>query len=145
MKTSLAFDMSAQAVNSAAQIFPAGWKDKKEKIPPYKQIVLELEANILSGAYNPGGKLPTVRALAEQYKVSPNTTGHAISKLKRKRLLVSRQGSGIFITNDAALIDGLRQRRCEDLVCSFFSQMKNLGYSREQAIALLQAEICGHG
>ncbi|MDO4173160.1 MAG: GntR family transcriptional regulator [Eubacteriales bacterium] len=110
----------------------------------YQQITEELENGILTGTFPPGSKLPSARAFAVQYHVNPNTAQRAFCEMKRTGLLISPRGKGTFVTNDFDLICRTRQKRRNDLVSSFFAQMEMLGYSREQAIRLLQEQGRDH-
>lgn len=110
----------------------------------YKKITRELENGILTGRFLPGACIPSVRELAEQYHVNPNTAMRAVREVKHMGLLVSIRGKGAVVTKNRNMICRLRRRRSEDLVSSFLLQMENMGYSREQVIALLREESCGH-
>lgn len=98
----------------------------------YKQIFCDLESGILSGKLLPGYRIPSVRALAVQYQVNPNTVQHAVKKLERAGLLISLKGSGIMVTENTEIIYRLKQERIGEIVCSFVTQMKLLGYSWEE-------------
>ena len=68
--------------------------------PIYQQIIEKVETEIASGRYQPGQQLPSVRELALEAGVNPNTMQRALSELERGGLVTSRRTSGRFITED---------------------------------------------
>ena len=78
--------------------------------PIYLQIVNTLKRNIASGAYPPGSRLPSVRDLALEAGVNPNTMQRALSELERSGLVNSQRTAGRFITEDASALLDLRIR-----------------------------------
>ena len=73
--------------------------------PIYTQLVARLQEQIVSGAYPPGSKLPSVRDLAADAGVNPNTVQRAFAELERLGLIYTQRTSGKFVTEDAAAID----------------------------------------
>ena len=73
--------------------------------PIYAQIIEKVSLDIVSGKYQPGDKLPSVRDLAAQAGVNPNTMQKALSELERENLVHSARTSGRFITEDKAMIE----------------------------------------
>ena len=72
--------------------------------PIFLQIVARIQSDIITGVYPPGAKLPSVRELAVEAAVNPNTMQKAFAELERSGLVYSRRTSGRFITEDTALI-----------------------------------------
>ena len=68
--------------------------------PIFLQIVERIQTDIVSGRYQPGDKLPSVRDLAAEASVNPNTMQKAFAELERTGLVYSRRTSGRFITED---------------------------------------------
>lgn len=114
-------------------------------MPLYKQITTQIENGILAGTFLPGHRIPSVRELAAQYQVNPNTAKRAVRELKQEGLLVSPRGRGTLVTDDADFIRRFRQKRCEKLTHSFLLQMEMLGYSREQIQEMSMALVCDEG
>lgn len=114
-------------------------------LPLYKQIIIGLENDILAGTLPPGQRIPSIRELAAQYQVNPNTAQRAVQEMKYAGLLTSPRGKGTLVTNDADFICRFRQKRGEELVHSFIRQMEMLDYSHEQVKALSLAKICDDG
>ncbi len=81
--------------------------------PIYTQIVDRLKHEIVSGFYPPGSRLPSVRDLAAQASVNPNTMQKAFTELERTGLIVTRRTSGRTVTEDTALIEQVRSELAE--------------------------------
>ena len=106
--------------------------------PIFLQIVERIEMDIISGVYQPGQRLPAVRELASCAAVNPNTMQKAFAELERTGLVYSRRTSGRFITEDTAMIEGLKQQIAEEKIHDFFEAMKHLGMSKEETLQLIQ-------
>lgn len=111
----------------------------------YKQISRKLENDILAGKLPPGYRIPSVRELAAQYQVNPNTVQRAVRELKQTGLLVSLRGRGTLVTDDADYIYGFKQKRGKELVCWFIREMELLGYSNKQAKTMVMTKIYDDG
>ena len=109
--------------------------------PIYAQIVERIQMQIVSGYYAPGGKLPTVRDLAAEAAVNPNTMQKAFAELERSGLIVTQRTNGRTVTEDIQLIDRIRGDMAKLHVQVFADKMKELGYSREQVYKLLEQKI----
>lgn len=106
--------------------------------PIFIQIVERIEQDIMSGKYSPGEKMPSVRDLALEAAVNPNTMQKALSELERLGLVYSQRTSGRFITEDQKLITSLKKEKASADVKVFLEQMKALGLDKEQVIELIQ-------
>lgn len=106
--------------------------------PIFIQIVERIEQDIMSGKYSPGEKMPSVRDLALEAAVNPNTMQKALSELERLGLVYSQRTSGRFITEDQKLINSLKKEKASADVKVFMEQMHALGLSKEQVIELIQ-------
>ena len=107
------------------------WEFEQDK-PIYIQIVKKIELGILSGDYQPGSKLDSVRELAALAGVNPNTMQKALQELENKRLVYSQRTSGRFITQDEAVIGRLRRKLAGLKIISFMENMNKLGYSIDE-------------
>jgi len=85
--------------------------DPKSSTPLYSQIMDQVRLAVATGVLQPGDQAPRVRELAEHLRVNPNTVARAYRDLQAQGLLVARQGSGTFVSNDAAAIGEREQRR----------------------------------
>ncbi len=109
--------------------------------PIYAQIVERIQMQIVSGYYSPGGKLPTVRDLAAEAAVNPNTMQKAFAELERSGLIITQRTNGRTVTEDIQLIDKIRNDMAWQHVQVFVDRMKELGYSKEQLYKLLEQKI----
>ena len=80
------------------------WELRNDR-PIYVQIVERIQMQIISGVYKPGDKLPSVRELAMEAGVNPNTMQKAFGELERKELIVTIRTSGRVVTEDDAMIE----------------------------------------
>lgn len=112
------------------------WKFTGER-PVYQQIVATIRAAILTGEYPPGMKVPSVRDLAAQAQVNPNTMQRALSELERKNLVYSQRTSGRFVTEDREMIEEAKKNIADQRIENFLQAMDQLGYSREEIVALI--------
>ena len=87
--------------------------------PIYAQIIEKVSLDIVSGKYQPGDKLPSVRDLAAQAGVNPNTMQKALSELERENLVHSARTSGRFITEDKAMIEKMREELASTQIKDF--------------------------
>ena len=109
--------------------------------PIYLQIVNTLRRNIASGAYPPGSRLPSVRDLALEAGVNPNTMQRALSELERSGLVNSQRTAGRFITEDASALLDLRKSMSEEIVSEFIARLRGIGMSDEQILDTVRDKI----
>jgi len=113
------------------------WK-MNDTEPIYLQLIEKIQMDIVSGRYKPGDKLPSVRDLAVDAAVNPNTMQKALSELERSGLVFSQRTSGRFITDDSVMITNVRQDLAMEEIRLFFTRMHQLGYSENETLVLLQ-------
>lgn len=109
--------------------------------PIFIQIIEKIQMDIISGVYKPGDKLPSVRELAAEASVNPNTMQKALSELERTGLVYSQRTSGRFITEDQNMINELKSELAKEIILSFFENMQKLGFQKEDAIQLMNETI----
>ena len=105
--------------------------------PIYLQLMEQLKINIIIGVYPPGSKIPSVRDLAMETGVNPNTMQRALTELERENLLYSQRTNGRFVTEDEKMIKALQQDLAQQQVKEFISNMKTIGLKRQEIIDLL--------
>lgn len=106
--------------------------------PIYAQIIEKVSLDIVSGKYQPGDKLPSVRDLAAQAGVNPNTMQKALSELERENLVHSARTSGRFITEDKDMIEKMREELASTQIKEFLNKMSQMGFDYEKTITLLE-------
>ena len=107
-------------------------KNLQENMPIYMQIMNNVREAIASGELAPGERVASVRELAGEFEVNPNTMQRALNELEREGLLVSERTSGRFVTKDAALIGELKKRMASEAADKFRREMAVLGYSEQE-------------
>ena len=105
--------------------------------PIYLQIIERVQMDVITGRYQPGDKLPSVRDLAQEAAVNPNTMQKALSELERSGLIYSQRTSGRFITEDKELIHQMQKELAAAEVSAFVAHMKQLGITPEEIRQLL--------
>lgn len=114
-----------------------GW-DLKSDRPIYSQLIEQIKLMIVSGVFPAGSKLPSVRDMASDASVNPNTMQRALAELEVEGLLFSQRTSGRFVTEDGGRIMDAKNALAIELIKEFVQRMENLGYSRQQAVELLK-------
>lgn len=109
--------------------------------PIYLQIIERVQMDIITGRYQPGDRLPSVRDLAQEAAVNPNTMQKALSELERSGLIYSQRTSGRFITEDKELIHQMKKELAAAEVSAFVAHMKQLGITPEEIRQLLAETI----
>lgn len=111
--------------------------------PIFLQIVERIQMDIISGRYSPGDKLPSVRDLAGEAAVNPNTMQKAFQELERTGLVHSVRTSGRYITEDTTMIEALKTSLAKEKIHDFLELMKNLGYKDEEILSLMNQSMKG--
>lgn len=109
--------------------------DYQDSRPLYQQVKDSLRRMMLTGLLEPGEKLPSVRSLATQLAINPNTIQRAYAELEAEGYIYSVAGRGSFVSAG----DGEHLRRIAELtgrLVPLLEELKSLGYTREQLLAL---------
>ena len=101
----------------------------KNGIPIYSQIVDEMTMRIASGIYEPGEKLPSVRDLAMDAGVNPNTMQRALAELERRGLVYSERTSGRFVTKEEAVLKSLHEELAKKYFQELAEKLRKIGMS----------------
>ena len=107
-------------------------------MPIYTQLVDKIKLSIVSGQLPPGETLSTVRDLAAEAKVNPNTMHRAFQELERAGLVFSQRSSGRYVTEDVEIIMEAKKAMARQYVESFMKSMEQLGYTGEEILRLLE-------
>ena len=109
--------------------------------PIWPQLSQQLARRIIAGVYPPGSRLPSVRELAAEAGVNPNTMQRALAQLEQEGLAKADRTAGRLVTQDRQVLESVRLREAREVVRDYFEAMSALGYSREWAVELLKEEI----
>ena len=116
------------------------WKLSDDR-PIYVQLMETITAAIASGTLSAGSRLPSVREMAAQAGVNPNTMQRALAELERDGLLYSQRTAGRFVTDQSDRITQKRKELAMQQIRIFLSSMKEMGYTSEQTLTLIQQAV----
>ena len=102
--------------------------------PIYSQLMELLSVSIITGCYAAGSRLPSVRDLATEAKVNPNTMQRALAELENRGLVYTERTSGRFVTENRELIQSIKEELAKKRITQFFADMESLGFDPEQAL-----------
>jgi GntR family transcriptional regulator len=113
----------------------------KSGVPIYRQIQDQIRYGIASGLLLPGEQLPTMRALAVELSVNPNTVIKAYSELEREGILTTEQGTGTFVSTEPrnAVPAQARQAKLESLCSEFLAHAARYGFAADELLKTIQA------
>ena len=115
--------------------------DLKSDRPIYAQLVEQIQLMIVTGVFPTGSKLPSVRDLASDAAVNPNTMQRALAQLESDGLLYSQRTSGRFVTEDVERIMQTKNQIAVEVIREFIRRMNELGYDKSQTLNLLKNTI----
>ena len=107
--------------------------DYQSKIPIHEQIQNQILRFIETGVLKPGEKLPSVRVLAQENAINPNTAARAYSELEKKGAVYNVPKKGVYVAGMPAV------SKKEDLLLDSVKKLKAQGYSKEEIIAAVDA------
>ena len=113
--------------------------------PIWSQLIAQIKVGIVTGAFPPGERLPSVRDLAAEAGVNPNTMQRALTELERDGLVYSQRTAGRFVTEDQSMIASAKRSLAESHIQTFLRAMAHLGYDREEILTLLRQEKIEEG
>lgn len=113
----------------------------ESNLPIYTQILEQIRLGIISGVYPAGSKLPSVRELASEASVNPNTMQRALAELEQSGLIYTQRTAGRFVTEDLDMIGQLKNSIAEEQIRKFFQSMVELGFSEEDTIRLIEKAV----
>ena len=116
------------------------WKFSNDA-PIYAQLMEQIKAAIVTGQFPPGERLPSVRDLAAEAGVNPNTMQRAFAELEREGLVHSRRTSGREVTDEQTVIDKTKADLASRHVAQFLSAMGTLGYSAREAADVIRQAV----
>jgi len=111
-------------------------------VPTYRQIIDQVLGAIASGTLQGGDQLPTVRQLAVDLSINPNTVVRAYRELEIRGMLTTQQGIGTFVTMQPVPIDeAVRQRQLDQLIGDLLARAGAAGLTADEVVARLQEFI----
>ena len=104
----------------------------------YLQIAERIKKLVLSGVYPPGEQIPSVRQLALEAAVNPNTVQHAFTELEHQGIILSRGTQGRYVTENTETIEACRIQMAQQYVSSFLKDIEQLGITKQQAMTMIE-------
>jgi len=112
----------------------------RDDLPIYSQLVEQLKKAIVSGELKPGSRLASVRDLAIEAGVNPNTMQRSLAELEHEKLVYTQRTSGRFVTEDTYIIESVKVQMAEEHINAFLGTMTELGFDKKDIIRLLKEE-----
>ncbi|MFA0815416.1 MAG: GntR family transcriptional regulator [Anaerofustis sp.] len=109
--------------------------------PIYAQLIEQIKLRILTGVYPAGSRLPSVRDMAAEAAVNPNTMQRALAELERENLVQTARTSGRFITDDEGMIAKMKESMAKEMIQAFFEKMSDLGYGVDETLSIIETAV----
>ena len=109
--------------------------DTKSGVPFYRQIIEQVKFGIARGVLGPGDRLPTVRQMAVELSVNPNTVVRAYREMEIEGVLDTQQGSGTFVGSARSDVDQLeRQRMLDQILTDMLARASSYGFTVDDVL-----------
>ncbi len=107
-------------------------------IPIYLQVINAIKRDMVNGVIALGEKLPSGRDLAFKYKINPNTANRIYKEMEAENVCFTKRGLGTYVTEDVDKLKQIREEMAGTLLDNFIEGMKQLGFTKEELIQLLE-------
>ena len=104
-----------------------------------------IKLQIVTGTLGPGEKIPSVRELASELKINPNTIQRTFQELEREGVAESRRGLGRFVTSEDEKIMSIKKEMASELLERFIGGMRELGFDSENIVKIVAESVEGGG
>ncbi len=115
--------------------------DAGSPVPVYEQLKRQIKLGIVSGEYPPDSRMPSIRQLASQLTINPNTIAKVYRQLESEGFLQSRTGSGFFVRLEQEHIDETRKMLLAEMAEEFISKSIELGFTPEELINTISIKL----
>ena len=112
--------------------------------PVYLQLAERIQKSIISGQYAPGTQIPSVRQIATEATVNPNTVQHALTELEGNGIIETRGTLGRFVTEDLSIIEACKEKEAKELVDEFLKNADQMSIPRERIITMIKEAFDEH-
>ncbi|MEK3904363.1 MULTISPECIES: GntR family transcriptional regulator [unclassified Paenibacillus] len=109
--------------------------------PIYLQIMNYIKGEIITGKLKPGDKIPSVRELAAELQINPNTVQRTFQELERETIVETRRGMGRYVTGSEETIMTVKKEMAQDVLDRFIRGMQELGFQSEDILAAVAENI----
>lgn len=110
-------------------------------LPIYMQIMNYMKQEIVLGKLGPGDKIPSVRELAAELRINPNTVQRTFQELEREEIVETRRGLGRYVTQEEGKIMAIKKEMAADLLDRFIRGMQELGFAGEEIVQVIQEAV----
>ena len=111
-----------------------------DKTPIYLQIMDLIKMDIVTGKLQAKDKLPSVREMAGNLNVNPNTLQRSYQELERLKIVYTQRGMGTFVGEEKDMVDDIKKEMAKEVIDSFILRMKNLGFTNNEIIKSVSNE-----
>ncbi|MCK9859867.1 GntR family transcriptional regulator [Paenibacillus sp. ATY16] len=110
-------------------------------MPIYIQIMNYVKKQIITGRLNPGDKIESVRDMALELQINPNTIQRTFQELEREGIVETRRGLGRFVTSEESTIMQIKKEMAGELLERFVQGMKELGFEKDDIVAIVKDAV----
>ncbi len=110
-------------------------------VPIYLQVIEDIKKKIVTNELQLGEQLPSVRELALQYQINPNTASRIYKEMEIQGICFTKRGMGTFITDFQSAKEDMRAEMALDYVNKFIHDMQGLGYNQEEMMTQIKEEM----
>lgn len=116
------------------------WELKSDR-PIYTQLIEHIELMICSGVYPLGSKLPSVRDMAQEAAVNPNTMQRALVKLEEEGLIITHRTSGRSVTEDESMVEMAKTKLAQEQISEFLGKMQLMGFEQKEILTIINKMV----
>lgn len=110
-------------------------------LPIYLQIMNYIKRQIVSGLLQPGDKIPSVRELAAEMQINPNTIQRTFQELEREEVVETKRGLGRYVTSEESKIMAIKKEMAGDLLHHFIHGMQELGFKNKDIVSIVKEAV----
>ncbi|OZB92993.1 GntR family transcriptional regulator [Paenibacillus sp. XY044] len=110
-------------------------------LPIYLQIMNHIKRQIVSGILQPGDKIPSVREMAADLQINPNTIQRTFQELEREEVVETRRGLGRYVTSEESKIMAIKKEMAGDLLHRFIHGMQELGFKNQDIVSIVSEAV----
>ena len=110
-------------------------------LPIYIQIMNYIKGEIVTGKLGPGDKILSVRELASELQINPNTVQRTFQELEREEIVETRRGMGRYVTSEESKIMTIKKEMAKDVLDRFIRGMKELGFQDEEIVSVVAESV----
>lgn len=114
-------------------------------LPIYLQIMNHIKRQIVSGLLQPGDKIPSVRELAADLQINPNTIQRTFQELEREEVVETKRGLGRYVTSEESKIMAIKKEMAGELLHQFIHGMQELGFKNQDIVTIVKEAVAAEG